>query len=167
MTPWSRRTRTQGREMISRRSEGRSRFPCYVWGPRCFWRLSARPYSPASWPPSSRTSADSTATHGRRPAYLVAATVAYPIVGRLSDIYGRRPFLIAGIVTFIAGSALVGLSESMNQVIGFRLVQGIGGGIIMTCSYVVDRGLVSVPKTGESSLASWGLCTRWRPWWDP
>ena len=59
-------------------------------------------------------------------SYLVAATVAYPIVGRLSDIYGRRPFLIAGIVTFIAGSALVGLSESMNQIIGFRLVQASG-----------------------------------------
>ena len=69
-------------------------------------------------------------------SYLVAATVAYPIVGRLSDIYGRRAFLIAGIAIFIVGSALVGVSSSMNQVIGFRLVQGIGGGMIMTCSYV-------------------------------
>ncbi|MCY4416271.1 MAG: MDR family MFS transporter [Chloroflexi bacterium] len=69
-------------------------------------------------------------------SYLVAATVAYPIVGRLSDIYGRRAFLIAGIAIFIVGSALLGVSVSMNQVIGFRLVQGIGGGMIMTCSYV-------------------------------
>jgi len=69
-------------------------------------------------------------------SYLVAATVSYPIVGRLSDIYGRRVFLIAGIATFIAGSALVGISASMNQVIGFRVVQGIGGGIVMTCCYV-------------------------------
>lgn len=69
-------------------------------------------------------------------SYLVAATVAYPIVGRLSDIYGRRAFLIAGIAIFTVGSALVGVSASMNQVIGFRLLQGIGGGIVMTCSYV-------------------------------
>ena len=69
-------------------------------------------------------------------SYLVAATVAYPIVGRLSDIYGRRAFLIAGIATFVVGSALVGLSVSMNQVIGFRAVQGAGGGIVMTCCYV-------------------------------
>lgn len=68
-------------------------------------------------------------------AYLVAATVSYPIVGRLSDIYGRRVFLIAGIATFIAGSGLVGVSASMNQVIGFRVIQGIGGGIVMTCCY--------------------------------
>ena len=82
-------------------------------------------------------------------AYLVAATVAYPIVGRLSDMYGRRPFLIAGIVTFIAGSALVGLSTSMNQVIGFRLVQGIGGGIIMTCSYVSIADLFRPEDRGK------------------
>lgn len=69
-------------------------------------------------------------------SYLVAATVSYPIVGRLSDIYGRRAFLIAGIATFIVGSGLVGIGASMNQVIGFRVVQGIGGGIVMTCCYV-------------------------------
>lgn len=82
-------------------------------------------------------------------SYLVAATAAYPIVGRLSDIYGRRPFLIAGIVTFIAGSVLVGLSASMNQVIGFRLVQGIGGGIIMTCSYVSIADLFRPEDRGK------------------
>ena len=82
-------------------------------------------------------------------SYLVAATVAFPIVGRLSDIYGRRLFLIAGIVTFIAGSALVGLSASMNQVIGFRLVQGIGGGIIMTCSYVSIADLFRPEDRGK------------------
>ena len=82
-------------------------------------------------------------------SYLVAATVAYPIVGRLSDIYGRRMLLVMGIVTFIAGSALVGLSTSMNQVIGFRLVQGIGGGMIMTCSYVSIADLFRPEDRGK------------------
>ena len=82
-------------------------------------------------------------------AYLVAATVAYPIVGRLSDIYGRRAFLIAGIATFIVGSALVGFSASMNQVIGFRVVQGIGGGIVMTCCYVSIADLFRPEDRGK------------------
>ncbi len=82
-------------------------------------------------------------------AYLVSATVAYPIVGRLSDIYGRRAFLIAGIATFIVGSALVGFSASMNQVIGFRVVQGIGGGIVMTCCYVSIADLFQPEDRGK------------------
>jgi len=82
-------------------------------------------------------------------SYLVAATIAYPIVGRLSDIYGRRAFLIAGIAIFIVGSALVGVSGSMNQVIGFRLVQGIGGGIVMTCCYVSIADLFRPEDRGK------------------
>ena len=82
-------------------------------------------------------------------SYLVAATVAYPIVGRLSDIHGRRVFLIAGIATFIAGSALVGASASMNQVIGFRAVQGAGGGIVMTCCYVSVADLFPPQDRGK------------------
>ena len=82
-------------------------------------------------------------------AYLVAATVSYPVVGRLSDIYGRRAFLIAGITIFIAGSALVGVSVSMNQVIAFRVVQGIGGGIVMTCCYVSIADLFRPEDRGK------------------
>ena len=82
-------------------------------------------------------------------SYLVAATVAYPIVGRLSDIYGRRGFLIAGIAIFIVGSALVGFSASMNQVIGFRAVQGIGGGMVMTCCYVSIADLFRSEDRGK------------------
>ena len=82
-------------------------------------------------------------------SYLVAATVAYPIVGRLSDIYGRRAFLIAGIAIFTVGSALVGVSASMNQVIGFRLLQGVGGGIVMTCSYVSIADLFRPEDRGK------------------
>ncbi|MYH61762.1 MAG: MFS transporter [Caldilineaceae bacterium SB0675_bin_29] len=82
-------------------------------------------------------------------SYLVAATVAYPIVGRLSDIYGRRAFLIAGIAIFIAGSALVGFSGSMNQVIGFRALQGLGGGAVMTCCYVSVADLFPPEDRGK------------------
>ncbi|MDE0197596.1 MAG: MFS transporter, partial [Caldilineaceae bacterium] len=82
-------------------------------------------------------------------SYLVAATVAYPIVGRLSDIYGRRAFLIAGIAIFSAGSALVGFSGSMNQLIGFRALQGLGGGAVMTCCYVSIADLFPPDDRGK------------------
>ena len=82
-------------------------------------------------------------------AYLVAATVAYPIVGRLSDIYGRRAFLMGGIAVFVAGSALVGLSRTMDQVIGFRAVQGLGGGAVMTCCYVSIADLFAPEERGK------------------
>jgi len=69
-------------------------------------------------------------------SYMIAATLAYPIVGRLSDLHGRRPFLLLGLAIFTAGSILLGFSESMTQVVVFRAVQGVGGGTIMTCCYV-------------------------------
>ncbi|MGH2543835.1 MAG: MFS transporter, partial [Ardenticatenaceae bacterium] len=50
-------------------------------------------------------------------AYLVASTTAVPVVGKLSDIYGRKIFFIAGIVIFLAGSVLAGVAQSMNQLI--------------------------------------------------
>lgn len=69
-------------------------------------------------------------------SYMVTATLAYPIVGRLSDIHGRRPFMLLGLAIFSAGSLLLGFCESMTQVVVFRGVQGVGGGTIMTCCYV-------------------------------
>ncbi len=82
-------------------------------------------------------------------AYLVSATVTYPIVGRLSDVYGRRRFLVLGLIVFAAGSALVGLSRSMNQVIAFRALQGIGGGMITTCCYIAIADLFAPEDRGK------------------
>ena len=74
-------------------------------------------------------------------AYLVAATVAIPIVGRLTDLYGRKVFLVLGIVVFIGGSIPAGMSQTMNQLIAFRAVQGIGGGAIMAYGFLVTADL--------------------------
>ena len=82
-------------------------------------------------------------------AYMVAATVAAPIAGGLSDLYGRKPLFIAGLIVFIAGSALLGLSGSMNEIIAFRALQGIGGGIIMTCSLVAVADLIPPEQRGK------------------
>src|SRR5690242_9299190 len=50
-------------------------------------------------------------------AYLLASTVTVPIYGKLSDIYGRRPFFIGGMIIFLIGSALSGASQNMTQLI--------------------------------------------------
>ena len=82
-------------------------------------------------------------------SYMVAATVAYPIVGRLSDMYGRRRFLVCGLAVFVVGSVLVGLSTSLTQVVAFRAVQGVGGGIVMTCCYVSIADLAAPAERGK------------------
>jgi len=63
-------------------------------------------------------------------AYLLTSTAAVPIFGKLSDLYGRKPFYMGGIVLFLAASGLCGLAQSMPMLIILRGVQGIGGGII-------------------------------------
>jgi EmrB/QacA subfamily drug resistance transporter len=61
-------------------------------------------------------------------AYLLASTAMIPIVGKLSDQFGRKWFFIVGVITFLTGSALSGLSQTMDQLIIFRAVQGLGAG---------------------------------------
>lgn len=82
-------------------------------------------------------------------SYLAAATIAYPIVGGLSDAYGRRRFLVAGMAVFILGSVLIGVSASIDQVIAFRAIQGVGGGMIMTCCYVSIADLFAPDERGK------------------
>jgi EmrB/QacA subfamily drug resistance transporter len=82
-------------------------------------------------------------------AYLLASTVTIPIYGKLSDIYGRRSFYMAGIVIFLVGSVLSGQSQSMLQLILFRAFQGIGGGAIMVNSIAVIGDLFTPAERGR------------------
>jgi len=82
-------------------------------------------------------------------AYLVASTTVVPIAGRLSDLYGRKAFFLGGICIFLIGSMLAGLSQSMNQLIAFRAVQGIGGGCIMAMSLTTIGDLFSPAERGK------------------
>ena len=63
-------------------------------------------------------------------AYLLATATVIPIVGKLSDQFGRKWFLVGGIVLFLAGSALSGTSQTITQLILFRGLQGIGAGCV-------------------------------------
>ncbi len=82
-------------------------------------------------------------------AYLVASTTAVPIVGRLTDIYGRKYFYIAGIIVFLVGSVLAGLSQTMNQLIAFRALQGLGGGVIFANAFVSIADLFPPAERGK------------------
>ena len=64
-------------------------------------------------------------------SYMVTSTTVMPIAGRLADLYGRRVMFLVGIAAFTLASVLVGLSQSMNQLIAFRALQGAGGGVIL------------------------------------
>src|SRR5450759_5137578 len=63
-------------------------------------------------------------------AYLVTSTAAIPVYGKLSDYFGRKPMLLTGIVLFLIGSVLSGLSQTMWQLILFRGIQGLGAGAL-------------------------------------
>lgn len=65
-------------------------------------------------------------------SYMMTSAIVVPIFGKLSDIYGRRPFYVGGLAVFIIGSALCGQAHTMMQLILARGLQGIGGGAMLT-----------------------------------
>jgi EmrB/QacA subfamily drug resistance transporter len=70
-------------------------------------------------------------------AYLLASTATIPIAGKLSDQFGRKWLLAGGVAVFIASSAVAGASQTMNQLIVFRGLQGLSGGAIQTLVYTL------------------------------
>ena len=81
--------------------------------------------------------------------YMLAATITGVFYGKLSDIYGRRPMLLFGITVFLIGSVLAGLSWSMESLIAFRGIQGIGAGAIFPISLAVVGDLFSPRERGR------------------
>ncbi len=82
-------------------------------------------------------------------AYMLTSTITVPIYGKLSDMYGRKGFFLASIVIFLVGSMLCGTAQSMNQLIFFRALQGIGGGALMTNSFAIIADLFSAKERGK------------------
>ena len=70
-------------------------------------------------------------------AYILASSTVIPIVGKLSDIYGRKGFFIVGVILFLAGSAASGVSQTIEQLIAFRALQGFGAGVGIALVFTV------------------------------
>jgi len=75
-------------------------------------------------------------------AYLMTSTIATPLYGKLSDIYGRKPFYLFAIVVFLIGSLLSGTAHSMYQLAVYRGVQGLGAGGLMSLAITILGDLV-------------------------
>ena len=76
-------------------------------------------------------------------AYLITSTIATPLYGKLSDLYGRKPFFLLAISVFIAGSALCGTATSMYQLAGYRAFQGLGAGGLFSLALAIIGDIVS------------------------
>nr|WP_245769319.1 MDR family MFS transporter [Streptomyces indicus] len=82
-------------------------------------------------------------------AYMLASTAATPLWGKLGDLYGRKKLFQTAIVIFLIGSALCGLAQNMPQLIGFRALQGLGGGGLMVLSMAIVGDIVSPRERGK------------------
>ncbi|MED4916360.1 MDR family MFS transporter [Geobacillus thermodenitrificans] len=93
-------------------------------------------------------------------SYMITTTVLSPIAGRLSDLFGRKKVFSFGIILFLIGSLLCGLSQNMVQLVLFRALQGVGAGFMMPFPAIIAGDLFPVEKRGKIQAfftAMWGL----------
>ncbi|RSM36392.1 MFS transporter [Amycolatopsis balhimycina DSM 5908] len=95
-------------------------------------------------------------------AYLITSTIVTPIYGKLSDIYGRKPFYLAAIGIFVAGSLASAFAQSMYELAAFRAVQGLGAGGLMSLAMTILGDIVPPRERAKYQgyiLAVFGLST--------
>ncbi|WP_409303815.1 MFS transporter [Peribacillus sp. SCS-155] len=93
-------------------------------------------------------------------AYMITTTILSPVAGRLSDLFGRKRVFASGILLFLAGSLLCGISANMVQLVIFRAVQGIGAGFMMPFPAIIAGDLFPMEKRGKIQAlftAMWGI----------
>ncbi|MFD2444873.1 MFS transporter [Bacillus sp. CGMCC 1.16607] len=93
-------------------------------------------------------------------SYMIASTILSPVAGRLSDLFGRKKVFAFGIILFLIGSLLCGLSANMIQLVIFRALQGIGAGFMMPFPAIIAGDLFPVEKRGKIQAlftGMWGL----------
>src|SRR5262249_48010810 len=100
-------------------------------------------------------------------AYLVASTVVVPVAGKLGDMFGRKPFMLVGMIGFMAGSWLCGFSQNMTELILFRALQGAFGGMLFANTFTGLAGIFDVPQGGRMQ-GIFGAGLRVSSWiWPP
>jgi len=83
-------------------------------------------------------------------AYLVTSTTMTPIAGKLGDLFGRKPFLLVGMIGFVIASAFCGLAQDMTQLIVFRGIQGLFGGVLFATVFTVIGDLFPPEQRGRA-----------------
>jgi EmrB/QacA subfamily drug resistance transporter len=82
-------------------------------------------------------------------AYLITSTISTPLYGKLSDMYGRKPFYLFAITVFVLGSVLCGTASSIYQLAVWRAVQGVGAGGLMSLAFAIVGDLVPPRERGR------------------
>jgi EmrB/QacA subfamily drug resistance transporter len=82
-------------------------------------------------------------------AYLISSTITTPLYGKLSDMYGRKPFYLFAISIFVVGSALCGTAQSVYELAVWRAVQGVGAGGLMSLAFAIVGDLVPPRQRGR------------------
>lgn len=94
--------------------------------------------------------------------YLLTSAISTPVYGKLADLYGRKSMLSIGILIFLTGSLLSGVSQSMAMLIAFRAVQGLGAGAILTVSYTIVGDVFTLEERSKIQGALnmvWGIAS--------
>lgn len=92
--------------------------------------------------------------------YLLATVISTPIFGKLADLYGRKKMFTIGVIIFLIGSMLSGFSQTMQQLVIFRLIQGIGAGALTTIPFTIIGDVFSFEHRAKiQGLISsvWGI----------
>ena len=82
-------------------------------------------------------------------AYLLTSTASTPLWGKISDLYGRRPLFQAAIVIFLLGSLASGFAQDINQLIGFRALQGLGAGGLFALALATIGDIIPPRERGR------------------
>ncbi|AKV56071.1 multidrug MFS transporter [Bifidobacterium actinocoloniiforme DSM 22766] len=94
--------------------------------------------------------------------YMLMCAVTTPIYGKLSDRFGRRPLITTGLLVFVVGSLLCGLSRSMLQLIAARVVQGLGAGAIQPLTFTILADIFPIEKRAKMigfNSSAWGVAS--------
>jgi EmrB/QacA subfamily drug resistance transporter len=92
--------------------------------------------------------------------YMLTSTTTIPLYGKLSDLYGRRPVFGAAMVIFLVASALCGLSQSMQQLVVFRIIQGVGAGGLLPLAFIIVGDLFEYERRARMQglfAGVWGV----------